>query len=366
MLFINEKGCATLKNKGLLSILLVLIMISSIGCSTSKTSVDAKKEGKLKQIVYIGEDHNIYRVNPDGSGKTKISDDTAYSFTLVDNYIYYQKESDNPSEDNKGYRMNLDGTGKTQIQESFYNSKLVDGWLYFDDMGDGKIYKMKGDGSSKTVLNDKISQIVDVANDWVYYIEFVDETSALLYRMKIDGSEKTKIVDDTFTSYPYIQIAGDFIYFINDTDLSTLYKMKVDGTERVKLSETITSANVVDNEIFCIGDGENLFKINADGSNQVKLTDDSVSDFETKGDWVYYVNYSESQALYKVKKDGSEKQKVSGDFIWMFKMNGDTIYYVNWNDGKLYSMDLNGSNKKEITSQCSITDDSSQFEFIYE
>lgn len=339
-------------------------MTASIGCSASKTSGNESK--KLKQIVYIGEDHKIYKVNPDGTGKTRITDDPAYSFTLVDNYVYYQRESSSESENNKGYRVNLDGTGKAATPESFYNSKYVDGWLYFDDMGDGKIYKMKGDGSSKTVLDEKISQIIDVSNGWIYYIEFVDDTSALLYKMKPDGSAKTKLMDDTFANSPYIQIVGDYIYFMNDTDLSTLYRIKNDGKERAKLSDTATSAEVKNNDIFYIGDGEKLFKIGTNGSNQVKLTDDSVSDFQAKDDCIYYVNYSESQALYKVKKDGTEKQKVSGDYIWLFKINGDTIYYINWNDGKLYSMDLKGANKKEITSNCSITDDSSQFEFVFE
>lgn len=363
MLFNYKKGCVTLKNKGFLSILLILVMITSIGCSMSKVSGDAQK--KLKQIVYVGDDHKIYKINPDGSGKVKVTDDTVYCFTIVDNYIYYQKESDNQSENNKGYKINLDGTGKTATSESFYNSKYVDGWLYFDDMGDGKTYKMKGDGSSKTVLDDKISQIIDVSNDWIYYIEFVDDTSALLYKMKTDGSEKTKVISDTFANSPYIQIVGDYIYFMNDTDLSTLYRTKLDGTERVKLADTATSAEVKDNEVFYIGDNENLFML-SNGSKQTKLSNDRVSNFDTKGDWVYYVNYTESQALYRVKKDGTGNQNITGDYVWLFKINGETIYYINWNDGKLYSMGLDGANKKEITSKCSITDDSSQFEFIYE
>lgn len=360
-----------MKKKKIIYLLILSLILSMLaGCKKSNSSSSSplpskEKKKELEYIVYLGDDHLIYRVNPDGSDKTKLTEDTVYGFTIVDNYIYYEKESEDLDEDRTNYRIDIKGKNKEKVAMSFYNYKEADGWIYFDDINDEKLYKMKLNGDEKTVLIDKRSQLIDVVGDKIYYLEFLNDTNAALYRMNKDGSEKNMVMADTFINYPFISISGGWIYFINDSEVTTLYKIKTDGTGRVKLSDSASEINVNGNYIFYSGIDSGLYKIDTDGKNVTKLVDDDTAALEVLDDWVYYLNLSEANFLYRAKGDASKKEKLTEDFVWAYSIYSDLIYYINQNDSKLYSIKLDGTGKKEIVENCAATDGFSQFEFVF-
>jgi hypothetical protein len=106
----------------------------------------------------------------------------------------------------------------------------VDEWVYYMNIRDYGLYRMKTDGSGRQKLNDDESWFIDVAGDWVYYSNDSDEGK--LYRMKTDGSGRQRLGDDRCIE---VDAAGDWIYYVIEgyriAD-ARLYRVKVDGSGR--------------------------------------------------------------------------------------------------------------------------------------
>lgn len=67
-------------------------------------------------------------------------------------------------------------------------------------------------------------------------------------------------------------------------------------------------------------------------------------------DWIYYLG-QEPNKIIKVKTDGSQQESIDfSDFSKSFMIKNDTILYQGFSNGKnsLYSMDLDGKNRKKI------------------
>jgi len=68
-----------------------------------------------------------------------------------------------------------------------------DGWIYYSNSSDeGKLYKMRTDGTERTKLNDHNSCCINIAGDWIYYLNSREDYQ--LYKMRTDGTER-QIVD---------------------------------------------------------------------------------------------------------------------------------------------------------------------------
>ncbi len=52
-----------------------------------------------------------------------------------------------------------------------------------------------------------------------------------------------------------------------------------------------------------------MYKEKKDGSEKTAVTNDSASDINVIGDWIYYKNNSDSGSIYKIKADGTGKTK---------------------------------------------------------
>ncbi len=110
------------------------------------------------------------------------------------------------------------------------------------------IIELKGIGNSVgNIIN---SGLIASKDGWVYYNSSPDSeiNESALYKAKVDGSDKTKLADDS----PYfINVAGEWIFYVNASDEHTIYRIKTDGTSREKLTEkAVWSMMVIDNWIY--------------------------------------------------------------------------------------------------------------------
>lgn len=186
------------------------------------------------------EGEGIYKIRTDGKLNTKLVDaNYAYDINVSGDWIYYslgEYYEDVQSEIN---RIKTDGTGTQRIyncdSDSGFIGTIVSGdWVYFMDAkpNDAEddliyhIYKTKKDGSGKAdmVVEDEVLNY-NVYGGWIYYLS--DEEEPKLYKIKTDGTEKTYL---NAGGTVLINIAEDWIYYLSQSD-GRLYRVKIDGTE---------------------------------------------------------------------------------------------------------------------------------------
>lgn len=175
-------------------------------------------------------DDKIFRLRPDGSGWEALIEDSADSFCIDGDWIFYLSASDDCI-----YRMRLDGTERVKFLDSSEDIDDGDylatgGWVYFvhGSITDGfKFEKINSDGTVRGDIENMNSDgrgyihSFNVDGDWIYY--YPDELS----KIGTDGSYQTFLheVDGDASG---IHVAGDFIYFNVG---GTVYRLKLDGSE---------------------------------------------------------------------------------------------------------------------------------------
>lgn len=86
------------------------------------------------------------------------------------------------------------------------------------------------DGSGTQKLNSDNSRFINVIGDWLYYVNLSDNNQ--IYKITVDGTNRTKISNDRAQ---FINVIGDWIFY--HIDNPSVYKIKTDGTNRTKLSD---------------------------------------------------------------------------------------------------------------------------------
>ena len=208
------------------------------------------------------------------------------------------------------YWRGLSRTGKDDSDSvmlsdgSCSNINVLGDWIYFlkNEFGYSKICRVKSDGSDKSLVVEDYSNKLLVVGEWIYYINQIDDGK--LYKIKTDGSSKTKICDDIFmqtyetmmfgleTETSDFYVIDEWIYYINLSDNGKLYKIKTDGSSRTKLSDDhIYSFNVYGDTIYYnnTADGWKFYTVKTDGSNNRKLCDyGAYETFNVYNGWIYY------------------------------------------------------------------------------
>jgi hypothetical protein len=215
-------------------------------------------------------------------------------------------------------------------------------WIYYtkyvQGSGEGKIYKMRQNGSEVIQVGDVSGMVISVTADWVYF------SDTNLYRMHFDGSGKQQIgndkVGDTFLS-------GDYIYYSNISDHNYLYRIRTDGSGRQKLSnDNATYIKVYgDNVYYCTDESKTICKIGLSGNDQVVLANNArPSGFSIDAGKLLYLD-DDGNAII-IKENGIDKIVTTIKFSEMSTLFADRIYGTF--DNKLFSVDINGNDRKEI------------------
>lgn len=272
-------------------------------------------------IYYSGVYDALYKSRPDGSEKTKLTDSVAFYINIVDDWIYYCTMD---KKGNPGHTMKIktDGTGETELGElhaSYLN--IVGAWIYF-----------------------KLSDGVQIENSY-----------HPLYRMKFDGTEKTLVFEDRSED---IFIFDDWLYYRNTNDKPVLTMMRTDGTERTEIGDSGFLWNYVDeNYIYYFDWIEGtamLFKEKPDGSENIKIAEMESSKYVISGSWIYYENEADERKLYRIRTDGSEKEKLCDLIPYNIYVTDGVVYCIfmtdqhTTNNLNLFYVDTEGKGVTEI------------------
>ena len=261
----------------------------------------------------------------------------------------------------------LDGgnLGKVELLESEIMSELRDFPYHSNKFGN----------SVSNVLN---GNLISEEDDWFYYIDYND--SCFVYRTNLKSGEtervldvacdeicvfknklyaKCKEIDKCLMTYDFFKkqysnnvSAGDRFISVGSgciisCDNSNIYKSYDDymgSFEEVIYSGNITKCAMHNDSVYFIDSG-NLFSIDISGENQ-KLIKENVQTFSTDNSKIYYLS---NNNLYSL-DDDALMSDISMNVINIY--NG-TIYFSNADDGgKLYSMNLDGTQIKKLSDFC--------------
>ena len=263
------------------------------------------------------DENKLYRIRADGTERQKVHDDSGGIFHVADGWVYYNKYNTDDNTDLGIHRVRIDGsdnhmickpggwklyivgewiyytyyqsdekrhilckirvdgTEETELPDikSSWNKIICEEWIYYANSGDnGKLYRVRTDGTDMHKLNDIDSRELTFADEWIYFQESVKVENGRMcmgiYRIRPDGSEQQVLTKAECQHY-MIDEASDSIYFANGDDGSTMYRMCTDGTGLKKLNNDISSGMQVTDEWIYYLKGKpgyrKLYRIPIDG-----------------------------------------------------------------------------------------------------
>lgn len=282
--------------------------LTSLGISSGNASNDGLAVEDKDYIYYLNRFGDIYGTSPD--------------------YIFKMKK-------NAPERKDLcDVDFNTQlITDRAWNLNLVGDWIYYSNWINPfqrGIYKVKTDGTKKTLIaNEAVGKMI-VRGNWIYYVRKTNTFSSEnnnLYKMSIDGSCRIQLNKDSVED---MVLSGDWIYYGNGSDSYKPYRIKINGTNRQKISddETLFMTGINDKIYYSnLSDGCSLYSINGDGTDRKKLSSDSVSFINATSDSIYYVNESDEGTLYRMHLNGKARTKLTSYGGSSITVLNDKIYF---------------------------------------
>ncbi|WP_291570389.1 DUF5050 domain-containing protein [Clostridium sp. UBA4548] len=286
-------------------------------------------DGEFIYFTNRSDADKIYKVKPDDSGLTKVTDSPGYSINIVGEWIYYSSGM----YDMGIYKVKKDGSNKAKLVDGMIMSiNVVGEWIYYtyppEENGVG-IYKIKVDGSNKTKIsvNDNDLDTDDnlemvVVGEWIYTnLLSKKEAKTLLCRIKIDGTKVERILD---SGTRRLAISSDWLYYVRYN--GAIEKMKVDGSNRATIYKPNkfepSSINISGNKIFFSADNESasereehygLYRIDMDGSGFTRLSKSWCRYFAISSNWIYFSAVDGER--WRIKTDGTEEGKVSEKLV---------------------------------------------------
>lgn len=224
-------------------------------------------------------------------------------------------------------------------------------WLYYNNT---TLYKSKIDGSQKTGINGDMPAFINVVGDYIYYINANENNN--IYKVRTDGTARNKLGSDIAM---YMVVVDGWIYYTNISDSGRLYKMKTDGTEKTRLTNEIAyNINVAGDFIYYTSLDDSgiveLYKIRKDGTGLTWLFGSSGIEFlNVSGDYAY-IEATDASGEYgdlvKIATDGSGSTTISYNSTEFINVYGDYIYYSNADDGgRLYRIKTDGTGNTKIS-----------------
>lgn len=179
--------------------------------------------------------------------ENQITQETAYSMTLVDDTIYYLTVSNSNTIDLKSVKITGEDQKKIKTLQTIVSKFYIsNNFVYYIENGEAYgIAKYSLDNDENTILVDQKVQDFVLDEDIIYY---TDE-SGYLYSININSGEKRDI--STNYNIKKIQVLNKWIYFYDETQ-NALCKIKRDGSKEKVVATFVNNEwyNVTSKKIY--------------------------------------------------------------------------------------------------------------------
>ncbi|MCD7708429.1 MAG: DUF5050 domain-containing protein [Clostridiales bacterium] len=257
------------------------------------------------------DDNSLYSMDLDGSNLKKLCNDTVLYINADSHYVYYVRRAGAQTEEFGAF--------------SFATNSLC---------------RISRDGGNTTILDADPCIYPSLIGNYIYYLHYdtdTDETS--LYKIKIDGSERTMLTKNYLFTCSSL---GQYFYYngMNDGNLYQ-YNTATDTTSLIYECNCYKPIVTSDNNVYYLDvDNDNaLVHTNTEFGNPTTLTEDSIDLYNVYGSYIYYIRYSEDgdSGLCMIKNDGTDfRQLLIGDYSGVF-VTSDFIFVTDYSSGQVYS-----------------------------
>lgn len=249
----------------------------------------------------------LYKMKSDGTNSVLVKEDKGKFLNIVGDYIYYINEYDRDAL----YKTKLDGSERIKLTEFPVIRVFVsDGWIYYTKGQENNLCRMTINGEKKEALSFYGWGDLNIIKDIAYYTSLNDFN---IYKTTIGSKKQMKICNDMSAC---MIVVDDWIYYVNfvNNDDYKIFKIKIDGTGRQKVSDdNAVCINVYKGNIYYsnVSDGYKIYKIDTNGNNKAKVNNDKSARINIFNDWIYYNNEDDPdnyEAPYRIKIDGTGRE----------------------------------------------------------
>lgn len=264
------------------------------------------------EVYYNKYEKGIVKVK--GGKEYQITDETAYSMTVIDNIIYFLTVSDTNTIDLK--KVETNGNNLTKIKtlstpiSKFY---IEDNYLYYitdkDVVGISKLELATGQETTITSAN---VQDFILEKGIIYFTDNV----GYLHSVNINGTDNKAISKDY--NIKKIQILKKWIYYYDEKE-KALCKIKKDGSSRTVVSKFVNNEiyNVTNKGIFYYDSAnKKISKCDLKGKKSKEIVSLNISNTKINivDDIIYYLDKSKDEKqiyqMYRVKKNGGAAKAI--------------------------------------------------------
>lgn len=179
--------------------------------------------------------------------ETQITEETAYSMTLVDDTIYYLTVSNSNTIDLKSVKVTGEEQKKIKTLQTIISKFYIkNNCVYYIENGEVfGIAKYSLDTDENTILIEQKVQDFVLDEDIVYYVDDL----GYLYSINVNSGEKKEI--STNHNIKKIQILNKWIYFYDETQ-NALCKIKKDASKEKVVATFVNNEwyNVTSKKIY--------------------------------------------------------------------------------------------------------------------
>lgn len=205
------------------------------------------------------------------------------------------------------------------LQKTVNYINCVDGWLYLYNATDACVVRITTDGDNYEVLYQGTSHEVNVYGNWIYFC--VDNDG--IYRMEKDGSNVTKLASG---SVWYLNVTDNGLYYEVSTDRS-LCSCGLDGSDqKILLSEGVYETLAYGDSIYYAygADTRYLYRYDLTTGTSTQISSYYTRWLNTDGTYFYYTskvgedttnsNLGYGYELYYIPMDGGTQQSIRTDY----------------------------------------------------
>lgn len=304
-----------------LIILLLIILLVVFGIIKLITSIFSKEtvvgnNSKVNMGLAVqGKDTLFYNKYEYGiiKGKKKeewqITDETAYSMTLIDDNMYYLTvSSENGVELNRVKTNGDDYTKIKTISTAISKFYIEDGYAYYaNDKDTPGISKLSIEtGEEKIITAASIKDFV-LDDGTIYFVDNVGYIHSVL----TNGTDKKEIL--TGNNISGIQILKKWIYFYDEKE-NALCKIKKDGTSKKIVATFVNNEiyNVTSKKIYYFDQVNRQIcrcDLNGKKSKPIVSLDATRTKINIVGNTLYYLDSSKNEnqiyQMYRIKTNGN-------------------------------------------------------------
>lgn len=141
-----------------------------------------------------------------------------------DGYVYYRSESDGW----KLYKAKPDGSSKTKISNNVVEKiNVLDGWIYYiDHLDNNSINKVRTDGTEETKLMEGYCSNLYVAESGIYFDKRDKNNIPQIYQADLNGGNLRLLVPDMSVAYYHM----GKVYYKNVQELG-VYDIAINSTK---------------------------------------------------------------------------------------------------------------------------------------